>query len=76
MKLSERLEKDNREIAEKRRLRARQEEDGETLAYRTRPKPVFLNDTGHTFDRIGDDSFHVAPSVFDRQAVFHTGEKK
>lgn len=76
MRLSERLEKDSREKAAKRRARARQEEDEETLTYQTRPKPVFLNDKSHTFDRIGDDSFHVAPSVFDRQAIFHTGEKK
>lgn len=76
MKLTERLEKDNREIITKRQMRAAQDEDEETLTYMQRPKPTFINERSHTFDRIGDDSFHVAPSVFDRQAIFHTGGNK
>ena len=76
MNLQQRLEKDNRERNMKKKRYALQDEDEETLTYKERSKPVFLNDKSHTFDRIGDDSFHVAPSVFDRQAIFHTGERK
>lgn len=76
MNLQQRLEKDNRERNMKKKRNALQDEDEETLTYKERSKPVFLNDKSHTFDRIGDDSFHVAPSVFDRQAIFHTGERK
>ena len=76
MNLQQRLEKDNRERNMKKKRNALQDEDEETLTYKERSKPVFLNDRSHTFDRIGDDSFHVAPSVFDRQAIFHTGERK
>ena len=72
MNLQQRLEKDNRERNNKKKRNAFDEAE-ETLTYKERPKPVFLNDRSHTFDRIGDDSFHVAPSVFDRQAIFHTG---
>ena len=71
MNLQQRLEKDNRERNNKKKRNAF-DEDEETLTYKERPKPVFLNDRSHTFDRIGDDSFHVAPSVCDRQAIFHT----
>ena len=76
MNLKERLEKDSREQNNKRKMRMAQDEDEETLTYMQRPKPMFLNEKSHTFDRIGDDSFHVAPSVFDRQAIFHTGGEK
>lgn len=75
MGLSERLDKANRELLAKRRRQAVMDEDEETMTYMQRPKPVFINERSHTYDRIGDDSFHVAPSVFDRQAVFHTGDR-
>ena len=75
MNLQQRLEKDNKERNNKKKRNVF-DEDEETLTYKERPKPVFLNDRSHTFDRIGDDSFHVAPSVFDRQAIFHTGGNK
>ena len=76
MGLSERLDKANRELIAKRRARAALDEDEETMTYMQRPKSVFINERSHTYDRIGDDSFHVAPSVFDRQAIFHTGDKR
>ena len=76
MKLTERLEKDNREIITTRQMRAAQDEDEETLTYMERKRPAFINEKSHTFDRIGDDSFHVAPSIFDKQAIFHTGGKQ
>ncbi len=75
MRLSERLDKTNRDQIAKRRARAAQDEDEETMTYMQRPKTAFINEQSHTYDRIGDDSFHVAPSVFDRQAIFHTGDK-
>lgn len=76
MKLTERLEKDNRQKNQKRRSQASWDEDEETLTYMERKRPAFINERSHTFDRIGDDSFHVAPSVFDKQAIFHTGGKQ
>ncbi len=75
MGLSDRLDKANRELLVKRRARAALDEDEETMTYMQRPKTAFINENSHTYDRIGDDSFHVAPSVFDRQAIFHTGNK-
>ena len=75
MRLSERLDKTNRDQNAKRRARAAEDEDVETMTYMQRPKSAFINEQSHTYDRIGDDSFHVAPSVFDRQAIFHTGDK-
>lgn len=71
MNLSERLNKANRNLSAAKRSPV--DEDEETLTYMQRPKAKFLNENSHTYDRIGDDSFHVAPSVFDRQAIFHTG---
>lgn len=73
MGLSERLDKANKDMIAKRRRQAAMDEDEETMTYMQRPKPTFINERSHTYDRIGDDSFHVAPSVFDRQAIFHTG---
>lgn len=71
MKLTERLEKDNRQ--KQKRRSPSWDEDEETLTYMERKRPAFINERSHTFDRIGDDSFHVAPSIFDKQAIFHTG---
>ena len=72
MNLTERLEKDN-----KNKLKMRRDpfaDDGEeTMTYMERKRPAFINEESKTFSCIGDDSFHVAPSVFDRQAIFHTG---
>ena len=76
MGLSERLDKANRDLIAKRRARAALDEDEETMTYMQRPKSAFINERSHTYDRIGDDSFHVAPSVIDRQAIFHTGDKR
>lgn len=75
MNLTERLERDNYKKKEQKRRITDSDDGEETLTYMERAKPVFLNERSHTFDRIGDDSFHVAPSVFDRQAIFHTREK-
>ena len=74
MGLSDRLDKANRDLIAKRRTRAALDEDEETMTYMQRPKSKFINETSNTYDRIGGDSFHVAPSVFDRQAIFHTGD--
>ena len=75
MNLKERLEKDNKR-KEQSRKQSYSDDGEETLTYMERKRPAFINERSHTFDRIGDDSFHVAPSVFDRQAIFHTGERK
>lgn len=75
MNLTERLEKDNKKKLKK--SRDPFEDDGEeTMTYMERRRPAFINEESKTFSCIGDDSFHVAPSVFDRQAIFHTGGNK
>ncbi len=76
MRLSDRLEKTNRELIEKRKKMAAMDEDEETMTYMHRPKQSSINEKSHTYDRIGDDSFHVAESIFDRQAIFRTGNKR
>ena len=74
MNLNERLEKDNKRKYQKRR--PPYSDDGEeTLTYMERKRPAFLNEESKTFSGIGDDSFHLAPSVFDKQAIFHTGKQ-
>lgn len=74
MNLTERLERDNKNKEKKKR--AFFPDDGEeTLTYMKRTPPMFLNEKSKTFSCIGDDSFHIAPSIFDQQAVFHTGKK-
>ena len=75
MNLTERLEKDNK--SKKKMRRDPFADDGEeTMTYMERKRPAFINEESKTFSCIGDDSFHVAPSVFDRQAIFHTGGNK
>ena len=75
MNLTERLVKDNQKKMKKRRDPF--EDDGEeTLTYMERKRPAFINEDSKTFSCIGDDSFHVAPSIFDKQAIFHTGGKQ
>lgn len=72
MNLTERLEKDNRSKLKK--PRDPFADDGEeTMTYMERKRPAFINEESKTFSCIGDDSFHVAPSIFDKQAIFHTG---
>ena len=74
MNLNERLEKDNKRKYQKRKTPY--SDDGEeTLTYMGRKRPAFLNEESKTFSGIGDDSFHLAPSVFDKQAIFHTGKQ-
>lgn len=75
MNLTERLERDNRNKAKKRR-NSFSDDGEETLTYMERKRPAFINEDSKTFSCIGDDSFHVAPSIFDRQAIFHTGKKQ
>lgn len=75
MNLNERLEKDNKRKYQKRKTPY--SDDGEeTLTYMERKRPAFLNEESKTFSGIGDDSFHLAPSVFDKQAIFHTGKQQ
>ena len=75
MNLNERLERDNKKKYQKRKTTY--SDDGEeTLTYMERKRPAFLNEEQKTFSCIGDDSFHLAPSVFDKQAIFHTGKKQ
>lgn len=72
MNLTERLEKDNR--SKQKKPRDPFADDGEeTMTYMERKRPAFINEESKTFSCIGDDSFHVAPSIFDKQAIFHTG---
>ncbi len=74
MNLSERFAKDQRE---KEKIRKnRRNDDEETMTYMQRTRSAPINAQSRTFAAIGDDSFHLAPSVFDRQAIFHTGDTK
>ena len=75
MNLTERLERDNKNKAKKRR-NAFSDDGEETLTYMQRKRQAFINEDSKTFSCIGDDSFHVAPSIFDQQAIFHTGKKQ
>ncbi len=72
MGLEDRLNQANRKRIEKNKKNAALNEDEETMTYMTRKRSAFINENSHTYDRIGDDSFHVAESVFDRQAIFRT----
>lgn len=75
MNLNERLERDNKRKYQKQKTMY--SDDGEeTLTYMERKRPAFLNEDSKTFSGIGDDSFHLAPSVFDKQAIFHTGKQQ
>lgn len=73
MNLSERFAKDQREKEKKRKNRF--VEDEETMTYMQRTRSAPINEQGTVFQAIGSDSFHVAPSVFDRQAIFHTTDQ-
>lgn len=75
MNLSERLDRDNKNKAKKRR-NSFSDDGEETLTYMSRKRSSFINEDSKTFSCIGDDSFHVAPSIFDKQAIFHTGKKQ
>ena len=75
MNLKERLEKDNKR-KEQSRKQPYSDDGEEILTYMERKRPAFINEDQKTFSCIGDDSFHLAPSVFDKQAIFHTGENK
>ena len=75
MNLTERLERDNRNKAKKRR-NSFSDDGEETLTYMERKRPAFINEDSKTFSCIGDDSFHVAPSIIDQQSTCQTGKKQ
>lgn len=65
------FKKDAQEKKKKKR-QSSQMEDEETMTYMQRKRAAFLNAPTTVFKGLGEDSFHLAPSVFDRQAIFHT----
>ncbi len=74
MKVTDLLIKENQEKKKKKRRADFLEEEEETYAYQERPRQASLNEgpqamTGKTFEGINSRK-----SVFDRAAVFHTGE--
>lgn len=75
MRLSDRLIKDTMEKNRK-KSRGFFNEDEETLTYKQRERSKFINEKNDTFKGLGDDSFHLAPSIFDQQAIFHTGKQE
>ena len=68
-------------LEQQRRMKRRKQNmpppDDEMEEEMDRPRPMFLNRNKSAFDTgtgNGRDGINTAPSVFDRQAVFHTGE--
>ena len=73
MRIDDRLAKQNKDI-QKKKKRYYDDDGEETLTYDRRLRMEPLNKTKGAF---GDDKgggINTAPSVFDRTAIFHTGE--
>ncbi len=74
MKVTDLLIKENQEKKKRKQRADFFDEEEETLAYQEQPRQASLNEgpqmmTGKTFEGINSRK-----SVFDRKAVFHTGE--
>ncbi len=76
----------DRIIEEQRKSRLQQEretdnqqdenqEDEMGLAYKPRPRMRFLNENRGIFDNKDDHSINTAPSIFERTAIFHVGDR-
>jgi len=73
MRVTDLLIRENQE-KKKRKQRSEDFDEEETLTYQERPRQTSINEgpqmmTGRTFEGI-----NTRKSVFDRTAVFHTGE--
>ena len=73
MRVTDRLISDTQKKAGRAALPA---DDDETDEYMERRRQPFLNEMKSVFDQNSFDGINTAGSVFDRQAVFHTGKKK
>ena len=71
MRIDERLTKQNQQIAENRR---RQQDGEETLMYMERHREASLNRYRGAFTDKMESGINTRQSVFDRTAIFHTGE--
>ena len=74
MRIDERLTKQNQEILKRKKKQQLAEEDEETLSYAERPIMKPINKNKGAFEGREGDGINTAQSVFDRTAVFHTGE--
>lgn len=75
--LSQRLHRDIQRKENERIKRAEDiyDEDEETMDYLHRKFEGFLNDKKTAFSGFGDDGINNAQSIFDKQAIFKTGNK-
>lgn len=73
--LSQRLQKDLQKKENERIKRSEDiyDEDEETMDYIERPALAYINDRKTTFAGFGDNGINNAESIFDRQAIFKTG---
>ncbi len=53
-----------------------QQEDEMGLAYMPRPRMGFLNENKGIFDNTDTTSINTAPSIFERTAIFHVGDRR
>ena len=73
MRIDDRLVKQNQELLKKKKKK-QQEEDEETLSYAERLKMKPLNKNKGAFEGSEGNGINNSPSIFDRTAIFHTGE--
>ncbi len=72
MRIDDRLAKQNQELLKKKKQQAEEDEDTLTYAQRKRMQP--LNKTKSAFADNSGDGINTAKSIFDKTAIFHTGE--
>ncbi len=74
MRVDDRLAKQNKEL-EKKKKKQQDPDDGEiTLTYLERLQIPPINKNKGAFHDNSGDGINTAQSVFDRTAIFHTGE--
>lgn len=74
MRVDDRLAKQNKEL-EKKKKKQQDPDDGEiTLTYLERLQIPPINKNKGVFHDNSGDGINTAQSVFDRTAIFHTGE--
>ncbi|MBR5420211.1 MAG: hypothetical protein IK115_03575 [Lachnospiraceae bacterium] len=74
MRIDDRLTKQNLELLKKRRRQQQLEEDEETLSYAPSYRSKPINKQKGAFEKENFGGINTAESVFDRTAVFRTGE--
>ena len=74
MRIDDRLTKQNQDLLKKRRRQAQLDEDEETLSYAPSYKNKPINQQKGAFEKESFGGINTAESIFDRTAVFRTGE--